>query len=258
MKRLLLFLLFATAVWGQGSPLSPVAPVVGNLNAAQASAGTGSCATTNACLPIHLGGNGYATLSLSGTWVGTITIEQSADQGQTWYTIGTQTANGVDSYAVAGMSDLRARVSVYTSGTVAATITYAGGAMGSGPNAVPNPCLSAGVSIKSAIFNITTATTTQLIAGSGTTSIYPCGFSLSMIATVAADTILFESGTGGTCGTATVVATGTYSSGILANGAVVITHPLPLTPAAPGAGFCAITTVGTGPSIAGTVTYVQQ
>lgn len=123
---------------------------------------------------------------------------------------------------------------------------------------INNPCFDPGTTQNSVIFNLATAATTQLIAPSGSTVIYVCGFSSTMVGTLAADTLLLETGTGATCGTGTSVKTGTYNSGILTAGAVSIAQNVPLKPSAAGDGLCIITTVGTGPAINGTVSYVQK
>ncbi len=36
---------------------------------------------------------GYFNLSLAGTWVATVTVQRSFDQGSTWYDVDTWTAN---------------------------------------------------------------------------------------------------------------------------------------------------------------------
>lgn len=123
---------------------------------------------------------------------------------------------------------------------------------------INNPCFDPGTSQNSAIFNIATATTTQLVATSGSTIIYVCGFSSTMVGTIVADTLLLETGTGATCGTGTSIKTGTYNSGVLTGGAVSVSQNVPLKPSAAGDGLCIVTTVGTGPAINGTVAYVQK
>ncbi len=109
----------------------------------------------------------------------------------------------------------------------------------------------------SVAINISTATTTQLVAGIVGQKVYICGFTISMVSTVAANTLQLVYGTGASCTSPTNL-TGVMSSGILANGAVVINYPTPLIPSAAGQSACAISTVGTGPSIAGVLSFIQQ
>jgi len=130
------------------------------------------------------------------------------------------------------------------------------------PPGTPNSADPCAVGPKQSAFaNITTATTTALVPVSSLTSVYVCGFSLDMVATVAADTLLFEQGAGATCVTSPTAISPTYSSGILTTGAVPIAYGnggAAIMKTAPGNGLCAVSTVGTGPSIAVLVSYVQQ
>jgi len=127
------------------------------------------------------------------------------------------------------------------------------------PNAL-DPCQSPGVAKQSTFANISTATTTALVPVSGSTSVYVCGYTATMVATVAADTILFEQGTGATCAGSPTALTATFSSGIMTNGAAVLDYEMSSTAfkTAAANGLCAVTTVGTGPAIAVTIEYVQQ
>jgi hypothetical protein len=124
-----------------------------------------------------------------------------------------------------------------------------------------DPCQSTAIVKQSAFANITTATTTALVTPSGSTVVYVCGFSLDMVATVAADTLYFEQGTGAACASGPTAISPTYSSGILTNGAVVIPYGnggATIFKTATSNGLCAVSTVGTGPSIGVLVSYVQQ
>jgi len=118
-----------------------------------------------------------------------------------------------------------------------------------------NPCQA--LPIQSTPVNVTSATTVQLVAPSGSTVVTICGYQIAMVGTIAADTFLLEYGTGATCGTGTVVLTGAISSGILTAGATPISHDVPLRSSAAGAGACIVTTIGTGPQIQGVVNWVQ-
>lgn len=123
-----------------------------------------------------------------------------------------------------------------------------------------DPCTSAAKS--SAVINITTATTTSLVAISGTTSIYVCGVSMTVSEVITTpNTILFEYGTGATCGTGTTPLTGKYGDGGVTagipivvnagNGGTVFSAPA-------GSRLCALTAIGATASFQGVLTYVQQ
>lgn len=118
-----------------------------------------------------------------------------------------------------------------------------------------DPCGSWGVAKSSVAINITSATTTSLVAISGSTSIFVCGFSVTMVGAV--ETIQFEYGTGATCGTGTTVLTGAFADGTASD--IVVSYgggemTVFATPSAQR--LCAVTT-GTV-SIQGVLTYVQQ
>ena len=125
-----------------------------------------------------------------------------------------------------------------------------------------DPCQSSGVAKSSAAINISSATTTQLVAPSGTTSVYVCGatFTIAPSAT-SADSISFITGTGGTCGGSTVTKTGTFGAGDLTTAAPVVavsfSDPGTSFSGAAGSGLCAVS-AGTTVNIQGFVTYVQQ
>lgn len=97
--------------------------------------------------------------------------------------------------------------------------------------------------------------TAQIVALSGTTSIYVTGYSLQLGGTTT-PTFRFEYGTGTNCGTGTTLITGTFT-GVSGNtytipspgGNVAFTVP-------PGQELCAVLG-GTSPTLNGFVTYAQ-
>lgn len=126
---------------------------------------------------------------------------------------------------------------------------------------VLDPCQSAGVTKSSVAINISTATTTQLVAISGTTAIYVCNFSLTISQVITtANTLLFEYGTGSTCGTGTTVLTGLFGAGgVSAAAPIVVTgFGSTLFKAPAGNALCALTAIGATGSFQGVLTYVQQ
>lgn len=125
-----------------------------------------------------------------------------------------------------------------------------------------DPCLSNKTLKSAAIVSITTATTTQLVALSGTTKVYVCGFSLSIsqVATTA-NTIKFVYGTGASCGTGTTDLTGAFGAGgITAAAPIVVSMGSEGTDFATpvGQALCATTTIGATAFFTGVITYVQQ
>lgn len=115
----------------------------------------------------------------------------------------------------------------------------------------PDPC-AGGFTKSSVVINITSATTTSLVAPFSipqNRSIYVCGFNLATVA----GTFQLEYGTGATCGTGTTVLTGAYPAGNISyggNGAEVL-QPTP------GAqGLCALTGAGLT-NAQGVLTFVQ-
>jgi len=120
-----------------------------------------------------------------------------------------------------------------------------------------DPCAAPGVLKSHKFANITTSTTTQIIAVSGSTNIYICGIDVQLNSTTSS-TILFEHGTGAAC-TGTVSDTATYSNGGLTSETIHMGFGAG-TYYATGAsqGVCAVTTVGTSPTISVDITMVQQ
>lgn len=122
-----------------------------------------------------------------------------------------------------------------------------------------DPCQASGVPKKSVPINITSGTTTSLVATSGTTVIYPCGASLTISEVVTtANTFQLEYGTGAACVTTQSVQTGLYGAGgVTAGDPIVISIP-EIGPSAAGAALCAVTAIGSSGSFQGVLTYVQQ
>lgn len=124
-----------------------------------------------------------------------------------------------------------------------------------------DPCQS-GVAKSSVPIAVATATTTSLVAVSGSTTVYVCGFSISIApSATAADTALFEYGTSTNC-TGTHALTGTYGDGDLTSAAppIVVDYGnagATIFKSAASAGVC-IVTAGTAVSVQGVLTYVQQ
>lgn len=117
----------------------------------------------------------------------------------------------------------------------------------------------------SAAFNISTVTTTSLVALSGTTSVYVCGFSMTIApSATSADIAAFVYGTGAACVTGQTGLTGAFGSGAVP--AANTTAPVPVSYGnggatifkAPSANGVCLVTSGTAVAVNGVITYVQQ
>lgn len=125
-----------------------------------------------------------------------------------------------------------------------------------------DPCQSSAVVKTSVAINITSATTTQLVAPSGSTAVYVCGFDFTISEVVTtANTLQFTTGTGATCGGATVTKSGLYGAGgvtagdpihIQSGGAGTVFQ------AAASSGVCVVTAIGATGSFQGILTFIQQ
>lgn len=128
-------------------------------------------------------------------------------------------------------------------------------------NVAVDPCMSSSIAKTTVPINITTATTTSLVAASGSTTVTVCGISATIAPSgTTADTVLFEYGTGAACVTVQIPVTGTFGNGDLTT-TTGVTHivigEIGSTIAGPGTAFCAVT-AGTTVNVQGTITFVQR
>lgn len=208
-------------------------------------------------------------VQVSGTWSGTLQFEEAIDNastgGSNWEAVScmvrgysapsaTTTGNGIFECATAGVTGVRTRATAWSSGT--ATVQYTVTPQTSPRN--PHPMrLTDGAADSfaltggSAAINISTATTTQLVALASGKAIY-----VTAMDVVAGGTgnITFEYGTGTNCGTGTTVLTGAYNlvaqSGLAkGNGAGAVW----IVPA--GNALCALTSAAV--QMSGSVSYAQ-
>lgn len=124
-----------------------------------------------------------------------------------------------------------------------------------------DPCASSGITKSSVLVNITSATTTQLVALSGTTIVYVCNFTLTVSQVITtANTIKFVYGTGSACGTGTTDLTGTFGAGGITASLpmVIMGGGNTLFKTIAGNALCATTAIGASGTFQGIVTYVQQ
>ena len=133
---------------------------------------TGSLAALNATAALTItAGYSAAVVQITGTWVGTITFEGTAD-GTNWVSINaimagsstpssTTTTNGIARLSPAGMTQIRANMSAYTSGTATITLRASQG----GGVTFLNQSLPAGSSIIGKVgIDQTTPGTTNLVS----------------------------------------------------------------------------------------------
>lgn len=125
MKRLSMLLLLV-ALWATSQAWAASGKITTN--------GT-DCSVATRCLVVSLPQDkGGATLTLSGTWTGTIQFEASGDGGASWASVNvmplnatiavtSSTSNGVWQVNMAGFTNIRMRSSASMTGTAMATIT---------------------------------------------------------------------------------------------------------------------------------------
>lgn len=127
---------------------------------------------------------------------------------------------------------------------------------------IVDPCASYAVAKSTAVINITTAATTQLVPISGTTTIYVCSFTLSISQVVTTpNTIKFVYGTGASCGTGQVAVSGLFGDGGVTAAAplmIATGYGATVVKTIAGQALCATTAIGATASFQGLVTYVQQ
>jgi len=125
-----------------------------------------------------------------------------------------------------------------------------------------DPCQNTSSSKISVPINVTSATTTQLVAASAGTSIYVCGAALTIApSATSADTAKFEYGTGASCGTGTTALTGSFGAGDLTTAApplfISLNSPGAVM-ATPASNALCLVSAGTTVNIQGVLSYVQQ
>ena len=256
---------------------------------AQPSRTTGTITTSSSTVSAATTGYASATVTVNGTYAGvTVNFEFSDDGGTTWYpfqcarvdaaiqesseALGSNVSRAWDC-GIYASSNFRVRSSAYTSGTANIGITLSAAAIepaptvsGSGTfsvnqsqvggtNVVADPCQANAKSY--AVVNMSSATTTRIIAPVSAKHTYIC--SMILMAS-AADNVVIEEGTGGTCGTGTAGIAGDTTTGLAlgANGGFVMGDGLAAVMATAGTNvdFCLKTS--SAAQLSGHVAYVQQ
>ena len=130
-----------------------------------------------------------------------------------------------------------------------------------GPVPIVDPCVNPATVKSSASISVASATTTQLVALAAGKAIFVCGYSATINSSATtASTIVFEYGTGSSCGTGTTVLTGAMGTENAAAGAgILLTNGYPGTIfTAPTGNALCVLTAGTTVALHGYITYVQQ
>jgi hypothetical protein len=263
--RCLVLALVSACAWAQNYQNVP--QFSGNLTASNSSCISASCLL----IPISAD-TSTLTLQFTGTWSATVQFEVSADAknindpSANWQAafgqpipngagVTSSTANGVWQFDVAGFTVFRARVSSFSSGTVAALATLANGITGITPQPV-DPCASPAVDKSSFSVAISSATTVAVQAGSSGKRVYVCAFTVTYTSGTS-PTIQFEVGTGGTCGTGTTVKTGVMAIPATAGQGLVAGAGHTLFSGSAAQDMCIVSS-GTTPTYNGWVTFVQM
>lgn len=271
-----------------GNPLSVSTPDAGPQQTNTSNQITGTCSSS--CLNTALftvDTTGYQSISVQVTSAGTgatISYQSSDDavcsSATNWISVigspSTSTINGYPAQSSGTTGELyfptrdhcfRAYITSYSSGTVSIesylrSSTYIGFVYGTFAQSSTDPCASSAIAKSSVAINLTSAAASQLVALSGSTVVYVCGFSATIApSATSAATLQFEYGTGSNCGTGTTVLTGTYGNGDL----TTTVGPLPVQMNGPGTIFktaagnalCAAGG-GTTVNVQGVLTFVQQ
>jgi hypothetical protein len=128
-----------------------------NLSANLTAASGPLCNVANSCLWMRLPTNATSvTLTITGTWAGTVTVE-AAGSGR-WFILTTSTSNIASTYSVPGDTDFRVRMSAYTSGTVAANLVLTAGPAAAGVSSFGTPPRTGAVTAQSGDYNASQVT----------------------------------------------------------------------------------------------------
>ncbi len=211
-------------------------------------------------------GVSVTSIRISGTCTSLVAAPQVTNDGTNWTTVNAYpvpsgassnslTTTGLWRINTSGATKARLHI---TTLAASCTVAMAGtpGTSAVTETTPADPCQSASVLKSSAVVNIGAATTTKIVDVSGSTAIYVCGLTASLAGTT--PSITFKSGTNVStdCDTGAATLSGVIlpTSGSLvtlnAGGGTVLKT-------AASKQLCG-TTVGTGSSFQGILTYVQQ
>ncbi len=266
-----------------GDRLKTINTTLGSPFQAGANIGNTTFAATQGTSPWVVSNSGTFATQLTGATnninniAGTITLPTGAATAAKQPALGTAGTASTDVITVQGAASmtkllvtpdsvaLPANQSVNVAQVNGVTTSVNTGAAGTGTQRVTlsntDPCASPDIAKSSKAISVTSATTTSLVAVSGSTITYVCGFVMTIApSATSADTAAFEYGTGASC-TSPVLLTGTFGNGDLTSAAPVVSvsysGPFTLFKSAASNGICILTT-GTAVNVQGVLTYVQQ
>ena len=155
---------------------------------------------------------------------------------------------------ITGLYDYFLITGTWTGGTNPSISVYYLASSASSPSAInSDPCENLGSIKLSAQINVSTATTTQIVAASPGQTIYVCQVSFSASGTT--PTAQFVYGTGSNCGTGQATLTGIIAP---TSGQYITSSFGGAMFSVPVSNALCITSTGTTPALGGWVTYVQQ
>ena len=166
---------------------------------------------------------------------------------------GTAKGKVVTIQGIAGGTAVPISGTVTTSGALTDTQLRAAAVPVSGPvaSAATDPCQSNGVAKSSVALNVTASA--EIIAASGATAIYACGWSATIGGTT--PTYKFHYGTGSVCATGTTDLTGVFAPTV---GSFSAYNPGMTAFKTTASQALCVTTGGTSPSVQGVLTYIQK
>lgn len=167
-----------------------------------------------------------------------------------------------------GAIRFRVRASAYGSGSANINIVLTQTAIdpslivAASPPVIPgstDACQDLSQQKSSAFANITTGTTTALVAPSGSTNIYVCDYQISSFSTTTTNTVILENGTGAACATSPTALSPTFTNSTF-TAPIIWRDGYGGTLFSTGAsqGLCVLSTVGSTPVISVRITFVQQ
>lgn len=207
-------------------------PAFGQSKAGSVTAASTDCSVSGSCVSMTLSTSaGAATITLGGSFSGTLNFELSGDNGVTWTAAPTasSTSAGVTNFNVAGYSNIRVRGNPFASGTANVTIfAGAGSKLGAGVGVVTSvsgtaPIASSGgttpaISCPTCTTSAASIVSGNVVTGAGGQAVQDSGTALSALQTTAnvgpgcqvgcsyalglGDAALATGGTGSTLGTA--------------------------------------------------------
>ncbi|HWH59346.1 MAG TPA: hypothetical protein VN682_17080 [Terriglobales bacterium] len=137
-------------------------PAFGQSKAGSVTAASTDCSVSGSCVSMTLSTSaGAATITLGGSFSGTLNFELSGDNGVTWTAAPTAstTSAGVTNFNVAGYSNIRVRGNPFASGTATITIfAGAGSKLGAGAGTVSS------VSGTTSQIDVANGTTTPVVS----------------------------------------------------------------------------------------------